>query len=124
MSTAPRPGEIAVYRAAHRRQRQQRITELAAWRMHLDSLARRAAALLKAEFGTTEVWLFGSLVRQGLVDERSDVDLAVGGLNERAYLSAVSRLLDLDPRVAVDLVRIEEAPASLLAELRTTGRLL
>jgi predicted nucleotidyltransferase len=124
MSEPISPAAMAVYRATHRRRQARRAAELAAWRAHLQALADRAAALLKADFGVAEVWLFGSLARDRAIDERSDIDLAVRDLPSDRYLRAVSRLLDLDGRVELDLVRLEEAPPSLAAEIVAEGRRL
>jgi hypothetical protein len=44
---------------------------------------------------------------------RSDVDLAVWGLDERDYLRAVAAVTGLDREIAVDLIAVEEAPESL-----------
>ena len=72
-------------------------------------VARQAAELLKRDFGAARVWLFGSLLHPQRFHERSDVDLTVEGLDERLYLRAVARLLDLNPTIPVDLVELEYA---------------
>ncbi len=87
-------------------------------------LARRAAALLREEFGARRIVLFGSLARAVRFHERSDVDLAVWGLPARDYYRAVARLLDLDPTIGVDLIEAEYAPPTLRATLEREGVLL
>ena len=65
--------------------------------------------------------VFGSLVRKGSFHRRSDVDLAVWGLDERMYYRAVSRLLDLDPAISVDLVEADSARPALRAAIKREG---
>jgi predicted nucleotidyltransferase len=77
--------------------------------------------LLKEEYDARRVVLFGSLVRDVPFYVRSDVNLAVWELDERLYYRVVSRLLDLDPAIEVDLVRVEEAPAALLKSIAEEG---
>jgi predicted nucleotidyltransferase len=85
------------------------------------AIARQAADLLRCEYGVDRVTLFGSLVRSELFHIRSDIDLAVWGLDERHYYRAVSRLLALDPAFEIDLLMGEEIPASLLAVIEREG---
>jgi predicted nucleotidyltransferase len=106
---------------ARARARQERVTarQAAAW-----AVARRAAAALKEEFGASRVAVFGSLVRPKGFHLRSDVDLAVWGLDERLYFRAVAHLLDLDPSIEVDLVEVEQARPALQAVIQREGVLL
>jgi hypothetical protein len=50
------------------------------------------------------------------------VDLAVWGLDERDYYRAVSRLLDLDFDISIDLVEAELASSALLAIIELEGK--
>jgi predicted nucleotidyltransferase len=79
-----------------------------------------ARRVLVGTHGAHRVVLFGSLAR-GEPSEQSDVDLAVEGLPGEAYFSALA-----DVTVAlgcvVDLVRIETAPASLVARIAEEGK--
>ena len=88
------------------------------------AIARQAADLLRQEYGVDRVTLFGSLVRSELFHARSDIDLAVWGLDEKQYYRAVARLLALDPAFEIDLVMGEEIPASLLAGIEKEGTAL
>ena len=67
--------------------------------------ARRAAYLLREEFGAREVWLFGSLIAGPRHDD-FDVDLAVSGIAPERYFSALARVSDIVGR-CVDLVPLE-----------------
>lgn len=71
-------------------------------------------------FSVRQVWLFGSRVAGGLHEE-SDVDLAVAGLDSRLLHRAQAEVEDI-LRWPVDLIRIEEAPESLLAHIHAEGR--
>ncbi|PIG93766.1 hypothetical protein CSQ79_09060 [Gloeocapsopsis sp. IPPAS B-1203] len=71
-------------------------------------VAREAAEILK-RFGADRVVVFGSLLDQQRIHLRSDVDLAVGGLNSKYYFQAVARLQEIDSTFAVDLVEIDNS---------------
>lgn len=87
-------------------------------------LAKTAAALLKEEFGAARVAVFGSLVHPQLFHRRSDVDLAVWGLEGIEYYRAVSRLLSLDADISFDLVEVEHASPRLREKIDQEGQLL
>ena len=85
-------------------------------------VARKAALVLKNDFGATDVMVFGSLLRPDYFDDRSDVDIAVKGIPDHRYLRAVAVVTGLDNEIAIDLIRIEDASQSLVrqAELGVT----
>ena len=108
--------------AQKRAQQQQQIIierREKAWR-----LARTAASLLKEEFGATQVMVFGSLVHSQLFHQRSDVDLAVWGIDESEHYRAVSRLLSLDPDIPFDLVEVVHASPRLREKIEREGQLI
>lgn len=72
--------------------------------------------------GAKVTWVFGSLARRDASDT-SDVDLAVEGLPPAAYFTVLAELM-LHFGVRVDLVRLEEAGASLRACVLEEGRRL
>ncbi|WP_027369830.1 nucleotidyltransferase family protein [Desulfovermiculus halophilus] len=107
------PVDMEKYRKTARRRQEvaekrrlQRLEQ--AWKV-----ARQAAQILCNEFQAQEVAVFGSLVHPELFHLRSDIDLAVWGLQERLYLQAVARVTSLDPDISVDLIAIEESSQSL-----------
>lgn len=118
------PEQMTGYREGYRRRRDLRQQALAARHARAWQVARAAATLLKEQFGAAQVAVFGSLLRPDRFRERSDVDLAVWGLDERMYLKAVSRLLDLDPEISVDLVEAEFAAPRLRAVIEQEGVML
>ena len=96
--------------------------EEAARRERLEALrgaARECARVLVERFGVRRVVLFGS-VSTGHAGLRSDLDLAVEGLEPGRYFEALGQL-GLTTRVDVDLVRLEEAPDSLLERIARDG---
>lgn len=83
--------------------------------------ARRAAAILRAEFGVDRVVLFGSVARGAFLGPRSDIDLAVEGLPARDHAWAVDRVQEASEERRVDLVRIEQSSPSLKTDLSADG---
>ncbi len=86
----------------------------------LGSLLPRARDLLVDVYGARTVWLFGSMVGDGFT-ENSDVDLAIEGLDESRYFTALADLMALFG-APVDLVRIESAGCSIKARIVAEGR--
>lgn len=114
--------KMEVYRRSARQRLAKRTQRLSELRKRAMAVARQAADLLKKEYGVEAVYLFGSLAEETSVfDERSDVDLAVRGLDETVYFRVVSRLLDLDHALDVDLIQMETAPKSLVEKIETEG---
>lgn len=87
--------------------------------VRVDSCTLSAAALL-LRMGATEVYLFGSSIKDGLRAD-SDVDLAVIGLSPAHYFSAVSRTSDLLGR-PVDLVDLNDS-TPIVRHLLASGEL-
>lgn len=115
------PEQMKAYRASARRQNLQR-RERSRLRHQLGlRVAHQAAELLKTEFKAEQVALFGSMLSPDRVHERSDVDLAVWGLDPNAYFRAVGRLQSLEPSISIDLVEVDEASPRLVEEILTTG---
>ncbi len=122
MPTAIPKDKMEAYRRSARQRSAERTRRLGDLRKRAMAVARRGADLLKKEYGADAVYLFGSLAEEPSVfDERSDVDLAVRGLDEAVYYRAVSRLLDLDHAFDVDLVQLETAPEGLVTKIETEG---
>jgi uncharacterized protein len=88
----------------------------AAW-----SIARRAAHLLREEFGATQVIVFGSLAHNAWFGPQSDIDLAVEGIPSEAFWRAWCALDRLDAAVDIDLIAIEAATDSLRDEIVDQG---
>jgi len=83
--------------------------------------AQRVAQCLRREYGASRVVLFGSMARTGPLGPRSDIDLAVWGLNDAFYYEAVAKAQDAGAPFRVDVVRMERSPASLREVVRREG---
>ena len=116
------PEKMAVYRSTARQREQARRAAVEARRVCALALAQTASQLLKQQFGAQRVVLFGSILTPAFFHERSDIDLAVWGLDERLFLRALGRLLDLDPNFEFDLVEFEVAPPRLQASIQKEGQ--
>ena len=79
------------------------------------------AATLRAHYGVTGVWVFGSLVDGDHFTERSDIDLAAAGLTPAVHLEALGRLLRLSPDFELDLVDLESCPRGLRRSVERSG---
>jgi predicted nucleotidyltransferase len=115
---------MATYRATAQQSWAKERRRLVLRRERAWAVARQAADLLRGKYGVDRVTLFGSLVRSELFHTRSDIDLAVWGLDKKHYYRAVAQLLALDAEFEVDLVMAEEVPGSLLAAIEREGSVL
>lgn len=119
------PRDFEQYVEAWRERLARRQSEQQMWAQHLREAAHACARRLVRDLGARKVYLFGSLLEQDLVHDRSDIDLAVEGLEGKLYFKAlrdVSRLLPAG--VQLDLVLLEEARPELAGLVRTEGVLL
>ena len=119
----PSPAAMAVYRATAQRRAAEASRTLALRRAR-GEVARQAAALLKEQFGATQVTLFGSTVHGHWFSTTSDIDLAASGLASDDYFTAVARLQDLSPEFKVDLVALEHCKAGLRESIAREGVIL
>ena len=90
-------------------------------RQRLFGLVRKAADLLKSRFGVRRVILFGSLARTEPFYAKSDVDLAVEGLNGDDYWEAWRMVEEIIADRPVDLVDVETATPSVLKAIQRYG---
>lgn len=115
------PEEMAAYRIAARRRHEREQQELALREKRAWDLARRAAALLRQQFGATRVVVFGSLVHQGCFTPWSDVDIAAWGICPQDTFRAIGAVMDIDAEIEVNLVDVETCSSSLLATIEQEG---
>ena len=104
------------------RRTRQRLEEQSRRAVALRERALAAARQIARRYGARRIWLFGSLA-WGEAHSGSDVDLLVEGLASAEW-SAATACAEEICGVPVDLVRVEEAPASLAERVRTEGILL
>lgn len=100
----------------------------AALRSRALAFAERAAEVLRVKFGAGRVVLFGSLAHGRWFGERSDIDLAVEGLDADGHLVAIARLTEmaggLEIDLEIDIVRLERCSADLRTAIDREGRSL
>jgi len=113
------PEQMETYRRNARQRSQKRQQELDNRRERAWILARQGAEILKDEFGASRVVLYGSLIHPELFHLHSDVDLAAW--NVQNYFRAVSRLLDLDADIEVNLAPIEDVRPDLRVVIDNEG---
>ncbi len=121
MCTPVSAAEWKAYRAAAARRAEKAERRREIRRQRALAVAREAASILTNEFGAARVRVFGSVLSAERFHGRSDVDLAVWGVSEAAYLRAVARLLALDPSIPVDLVEADRVPEPLHKIIEATG---
>lgn len=86
--------------------------------------AEKAADLLKKDFGTKEVLLFGSLVDCAYFGAHSDIDLAVRGMPVKDFYRATSILMDTIEEFDFDLVDVDACKPALRESILRTGVML
>ncbi|MFQ5857976.1 MAG: nucleotidyltransferase family protein [Anaerolineae bacterium] len=80
--------------------------------------AEACRRLLKERFGARRVILFGSLAGQGIWHGRSDIDLAVEGLDPAEFFPAYSACRDLlPPGLELDLLSLESVYPEMRARI-------
>ena len=105
--------QMAAYQATAQRRRERERQELALRKELAWQVVHRAAALLREQFGATQVMVFGSLVHGYWFSRTSDIDLAAWGLQADDYFVAVAKLQDISSEFGVDLVAMERCKPEL-----------
>jgi predicted nucleotidyltransferase len=109
---------------AIRRRRARLGAETSSRRRRAMLAARKAADLLRTEFGAKEVILFGSLARRGSFTLYSDIDLAVRGIAPEKFFSASAAIERVDVSFQIDLVELETCAAAVRQNIEKDGKLL
>jgi len=107
-------------RTAHARWRKEQ-EHLRRRRARAWHLARRAARLLKEEYGAQRVVVFGSLTQPDRFTLWSDVDLAAWGLTTANWLQAVGAVRYLSDEIELNLVDVSSCSPELLAVIEREG---
>ena len=86
-------------------------------------VARRAARLLKEQFGAARVVVFGSLVHRAWFTPWSDVDLAVWGIPADRFFRAMGAVQDLGSEVGfkIDVIDPAECTREMVHNIQTEG---
>jgi len=85
--------------------------------------AQKAVSILQKEYGIKKAFLFGSLLDKNRFTDRSDIDLAVEGLEKAAFFEAIGRLSQLG-QFHIDLLPWEDCKHSLKKEILLNGKLI
>ena len=113
------------YVEAWRERLARQVSEQQMWAQHLREIAQSCAEHLVQDFGASKVYLFGSLLEDDLIHDRSDIDLAVEGLEGKLYFKALRDMWELLPAgVELDLVLLESSWPGLAERVKTEGVLL
>ena len=115
------PEEIDVYRAAARRRHERERRELVQREKSAWELARRAAMILRVQFGATRVMAFGSLVHEGCFTPWSDVDIAAWGIPLEYTFRAIGVVMDMSSEIEVNLVDVGACSPSLRDTIEREG---
>lgn len=86
--------------------------------------ARKAANLLRKEFGAREVVVFGSLARRGGFTAWSDIDLAARGIPPARFYEAVGMVSGVSAEFKMDLIDLDACPSPLQTVIETEGKAL
>ena len=121
MASTPTPEQIEVYAATLRARSAETARRRSERREQGWTVARRAAQVLRAQFGVSRVWVFGSLAEGDHFSERSDIDMAASGLTPALHMEALGRLLRLSPDFALDLVDLDHCPQGLRRAVEDSG---
>ena len=83
--------------------------------------ARKAAHLLRKEFGAEKVLLFGSLAHEEWFGPWSDIDLAAQGILPESFYSAVASVTGMSPSFRIDLIDMDECRPTLRKVIEEEG---
>lgn len=90
----------------------------------LKQLARKIARILKEKYKVKRIFLIGSLV-DGILHERSDIDIVVEGLPPEFYIKALVDSSDVvEWKVEINLIPFEDAFPSLKEKTLKKGELI
>lgn len=84
--------------------------------------ARKAAELLRSEYGAKEIMLFGSLARHGGFSLFSDIDIAARGIPPPRFFEAVGAVTGLSAEFKMDLIDLDTCPPSMRATIEREGK--
>jgi len=114
--------DMAVYRATAWRRLEQDERALAVRRERAWETARRAAKLLKEDFGAQRVVVFGSLLCPKCFNQWSDVDVAAWGIRPEDTFRAMGAVMDLGEGIEINLVDIDTCLTALRVMIEREGQ--
>ena len=115
------PEKMARYRRTARLRQQEARAAQVQRRQQAWKAARRAAKVLKEQFGATRVVVFGSLVQEDCFTRWSDVDIAAWGIQPEDTFSAMDAADLADDEIEVSLADVETCRPELMAAIEREG---
>lgn len=85
------------------------------------SNAKKAAEILKKDYGAHEVWIFGSLTNKNKFHKRSDIDLAEAGIPDSQYYSAFAAITRVIKDFEIDLVDMNDCKKYIKKSIKKEG---
>ena len=118
------PDTLKKYRPleAIRRRKTAKSLDISRRRRRASLIARKAAKLLRSEFGAKKVVAFGSLARPGDFTLWSDIDLAATGIPSARFFEAVGAVTGMSAEFKIDLIDLETCPSKLHTAITTEGK--
>lgn len=104
--------------------RQRWLDEQRSWeqrRQQAWTAARQVAEMLRATFQAEQVIAFGSLTGEGPFDDRSDIDLAVGGISPADFFRAYARAMAVASPFKLDLIDLNDCPEPMQKSISQAG---
>jgi predicted nucleotidyltransferase len=125
MAATTSPDYTPYLRTARRRAQAARAsTPWAERREKAWAVARRAAEFIRVHYPDARVRLFGSLLYPDSFGPKSDIDLAVEGIDWPDYLRLWGMLERREPEFEIDLVDVGIVSAGLRAHIERDGMTL
>lgn len=107
---------------AIRRRKAATNADLSKRRRRATLMARKAAELLRREFGVKKVILFGSLARHGGFTHFSDIDIAARGIPPTRFFEAVGAVTGMSAEFKIDLMDLETCSSSMRENIEKDGK--
>lgn len=83
--------------------------------------ARSIAKILKDKYDAETVIVFGSLLDKQRFHKKSDIDLAVMGINDKKFYKAYGEITAKFTGINIDLVDVKDCEKSLLTVIEKEG---
>jgi predicted nucleotidyltransferase len=115
------PEKLETYKRGAEARELRRLREAIRRREMAWRVARRAARLLKEQFGAVRVVVFGSLAHGAWFHSESDIDLAVAGIAPELFWRAWCALDRVSDGFEINLVALEGTSESLRQEIEVRG---
>ncbi len=84
-------------------------------------VVRQIADMLRTTFDAKQLIVFGSLADKGPFDDRSDIDLAVGGMRPTDFFRAYAQAMAVSSTFKLDLVDLDDCPTQMRQTILRSG---